>query len=658
MKSLHFMTQLFAAKDDENKDNKKDNIEYNADGTMAVDVLRTGTWSHGWYGLVEFTKADLETMIENFTGGIIGYVLTFNYHHERRENFGKVVRMRIEERVSKFNNDITYVLVADVALTDKGREDVESAQVHNFSAEVDNDYVHREVILVPLLDTEGVPVVDDDGKERRTFIRRKYGPTLIGGAVTNYPFITDLNPNGLGGNRNVVAKDEQGFANSDCSMMAFGDKPDEVMIFSCIDKFELCDRVDQVYVGTQPPAHSNEHTAQIRETSYDEYHCQNDKFSDGVHAHFGLVGSASGQKTELLAIRFDDSKFTADEARAWLNDNNFKYIKFEVATGAVEPSGDKKTVTDIEEMDILHLDNKLISSFIKDGNQLVQKDNRIFVGDADAIAAVKALTSDEDVAKYFDCVATHRHGDTDINIYSRNETVIEDQHLSEESGQLPKNETLPETPAATTPTEGVALNMAQFEERFTQLETKFTAELTATKTAYEERLQAFTADNEALKIDLEASKDRAFKAEVDSTIADAAFTAATPAFKSVMRRSLTGNRNLSIRYLDPETNEFSDISLSDLFAKIVETVDFDSDEAPDVQDGGGTTELTNPDPITTPDTPVVLNLKKDGPLTAAEIAAATQDDAHFSELIRDLQPRRIPGYSFKKKSSASAPSGN
>jgi len=188
-------------------DSKKEGgVEYNEDGTLAVDIFRTGMWAHFWYGTIEVTEEDLDTIIKNFDDNVVSYEVSFNYHHARDKNFGIPKVLRKENRIGKFSGKPIVVLVADVALTEQGKADVESGEVLNFSSEVDSAYAHREVIPVAVLDKDGKPVKDEDGKPRQTYIQKRYGWTLMGGAVTNYPFITELNPEGLGGNKKVFDK--------------------------------------------------------------------------------------------------------------------------------------------------------------------------------------------------------------------------------------------------------------------------------------------------------------------------------------------------------------------------------------------------------------------------------------------------------------------
>jgi hypothetical protein len=75
----------------------------------------------------------------------------------------------------------------------------------------------------------------------------------------------------------------------------------------------------------------NEHAARL--TSPDKYirfRRDNDKGGSGVDFIFGVTKDGTA---ELQAIRFDKTKFTVDQARAWLKDHKHTAILFEPAAG-------------------------------------------------------------------------------------------------------------------------------------------------------------------------------------------------------------------------------------------------------------------------------------------------------------------------------------
>jgi hypothetical protein len=119
------------------------------------------------------------------------------------------------------------ILIADMMPTEQGLADIESGEILNFSSEISHDYIHNEVLAVPILDEDGNPVLDEAGKPKKSYIRRKYGATLLGGAATNYPFITQMNPDGIAGNKkknfdfsNPII-DPRNITLENCEMMSF-----------------------------------------------------------------------------------------------------------------------------------------------------------------------------------------------------------------------------------------------------------------------------------------------------------------------------------------------------------------------------------------------------------------------------------------------------
>ena len=75
----------------------------------------------------------------------------------------------------------------------------------------------------------------------------------------------------------------------------------------------------------------NEHAARIKnpdEFEQDSFRRKN--IEDGIDI---IIGRLKGEtSTTIQAYRFKSAKFTADEAKKWLSDNNIKYISFEEAS--------------------------------------------------------------------------------------------------------------------------------------------------------------------------------------------------------------------------------------------------------------------------------------------------------------------------------------
>lgn len=130
-----------------------------------IEVAKVVSGEHPNYGKVEITKDTLKSMLVNFDGKVTGTDLAVNEDHKKNEAFGWFK--------SLFLNEGGDVLLAVVDWNAKGTKALSEKEYRYFSPEFRFNYVHPH-----------------SGKE--------YGPTLLGGALTNYPFlkmnaITELN---------------------------------------------------------------------------------------------------------------------------------------------------------------------------------------------------------------------------------------------------------------------------------------------------------------------------------------------------------------------------------------------------------------------------------------------------------------------------------
>jgi uncharacterized protein len=74
----------------------------------------------------------------------------------------------------------------------------------------------------------------------------------------------------------------------------------------------------------------SEHSARINEPSkYKKTRRENDKFGSGINVMWGVKDDG---KTEVQAIRFDKTKFTVAQAKAWLKEHDYHPIEFEPAS--------------------------------------------------------------------------------------------------------------------------------------------------------------------------------------------------------------------------------------------------------------------------------------------------------------------------------------
>jgi len=91
----------------------------------------------------------------------------------------------------------------------------------------------------------------------------------------------------------------------------------------------------------------NEHAARINEPDgYDYFRRRKDAGGDGIDFIFGIKDN----KSEIQSIRFDAEMFSETEAKEWLDDNNFKPIKFEPATSERDMSEEIEVELDNQEI--------------------------------------------------------------------------------------------------------------------------------------------------------------------------------------------------------------------------------------------------------------------------------------------------------------------
>lgn len=148
---------MFSDKNTENK------LLENVPDIIKVATVAKGT--HPSYGKVEITKDMLESFEKNFNDRVTGVDLAINEDHKKNEAFGWFKEV--------FLSEDGLDLFAKVKWNKKGTVSLNEGEYRYFSPEFRQNFIHNL-----------------SGKE--------YGPTLVGGALTNYPFlkmdaITNLN---------------------------------------------------------------------------------------------------------------------------------------------------------------------------------------------------------------------------------------------------------------------------------------------------------------------------------------------------------------------------------------------------------------------------------------------------------------------------------
>jgi len=89
------------------------------------------------------------------------------------------------------------------------------------------------------------------------------------------------------------------------------------------------DKVDERSGGLyEDRPYVKEHAARLQDPDqFDGFRRVNDEFGDGIHVILGLKDG----EAEEQSLRFEKAKWTAEEARKWLDDNDYEVIKFEPA---------------------------------------------------------------------------------------------------------------------------------------------------------------------------------------------------------------------------------------------------------------------------------------------------------------------------------------
>lgn len=112
--------------------------------------------THPTFGEINITREHLKNFVTNFNDKVVGTDLAINEDHKKNEAFAWVKEVFLSEDGN--------TLLGKVKWNKKGTKALNESEYRYFSPEFRLNYVHPH-----------------NGKE--------YGPTLVGGALTNYPFL-------------------------------------------------------------------------------------------------------------------------------------------------------------------------------------------------------------------------------------------------------------------------------------------------------------------------------------------------------------------------------------------------------------------------------------------------------------------------------------
>ena len=157
--------------------------------TTTIQCLRMGKFKHPWYGILKFDQPFFESMIKNFDADIPNPEIAFDFKHQ--PDFGAaawISKIFVEEKN----------LMADVTLTERGKKSIQSGEFKYFSVEYTDDYAEYEFN----------EKVDENGKAIEEETRLSHGPTVLGGGLTNRPFIKGMAPVSLGEDGKMITLEE------------------------------------------------------------------------------------------------------------------------------------------------------------------------------------------------------------------------------------------------------------------------------------------------------------------------------------------------------------------------------------------------------------------------------------------------------------------
>lgn len=128
-----------------------------------AEILRMGSFNHPVYGLLNFNQKTFDTIINNFNNKVRGIDIAVNIDH------GQSTTQYESAGWFRKLYQVGTKLMAEIEWTTLGLSKIKDGLYKYFSPEIDKNYKDVEKNI-------------------------KYGETLVGGALTNYPFIKKMAP--------------------------------------------------------------------------------------------------------------------------------------------------------------------------------------------------------------------------------------------------------------------------------------------------------------------------------------------------------------------------------------------------------------------------------------------------------------------------------
>lgn len=226
IKKLDFVTDNYRIfSDDEDDDDMEDDDKARY---VEIEMFRTGIFEHRYYGRLQIDKKYLQTMYNNWKKRVHTTQVSFDLDHDHTSgatawlpNYSdKPDALKIKKKTYKDSEGrerMCHVLVATAELTELGYKALKSKKYRYFSSEIDPNFVPYERFYEQ----------DADGQIKEEEVK-EYGPTIKGGAFTNFPFIIGMEPISLSFSNTGEFRDQEIYKDSFAG--ASGD--DRLMIFS------------------------------------------------------------------------------------------------------------------------------------------------------------------------------------------------------------------------------------------------------------------------------------------------------------------------------------------------------------------------------------------------------------------------------------------
>lgn len=155
---------------------------------VEIPIFRTGSYIYRRGKepkKVSFSRGYLEKIVDNHNKRVVAEQISFDQDHKSDEGAtfwvadkGLSIR-EVQMLLPNGKTSEVSILFSRGTFSDKGKELVLGKQYKYFSSEIDENFSTSEVYLV-----------EEEGKKKEGLL--KYGPALVGGGLTNRPFIPHL----------------------------------------------------------------------------------------------------------------------------------------------------------------------------------------------------------------------------------------------------------------------------------------------------------------------------------------------------------------------------------------------------------------------------------------------------------------------------------